>query len=66
MTGGYCGLFCLTCRYLVDVIITYDEDGQLTPPDYDEPIHLGSSYHQGRKQNNAGCCGNEPNSSGVR
>lgn len=51
------------CRYLIDVIVAYEEDGQVACPDYEEGIKLNQSYSHGRRPNNAGCCGNpNPNS----
>ncbi len=60
-------------RYLVDIIVMYEEDGQVASPDFDDGGGGGGgiqlqSYSQGRKQAGSGCCGgtNEPNSTGVR
>ena len=53
-------------RYLVGVIMAYEEDGQVVGPDYDNGIQL-RSYRQGKRQSSGGCCSvSEPSSPGVR
>ena len=53
-------------RYLVGIIMAYEEDGQVVGPDYDDGIQL-RSYRQGKRQSSGGCCSvSEPSSPGVR
>ena len=57
------------CRFLVDVILSYEEDGNLIVFDYENGLQL-QSYKQGKKQAGMGCCmggSNEPSTPpGIR
>lgn len=54
-------------RYLVDVILTYEEDGDVFAFDYEDGVQL-QSYKQGKRQGGLGCCSggsNEPSTPPV-
>ncbi len=43
-------------RYLLDVMLAYEEDGQMIASAYQDGIRLSATYSRAKKQNN-GCCG---------
>ena len=54
-------------RYLIDVIVAYEEDGQVLTPDFEEDRLQLQSYKGRRQSTGGGCClGNEPSGPGVR
>ncbi len=46
----------LPCRYLVDVVMAYEKDGQMIASAYQDGIKLSATYNRAKKQN-GGCCG---------
>lgn len=46
----------MPCRYLVDVVMAYEEDGQMIASAYQDGIKLSATYNRSRKQS-SGCCG---------
>ncbi len=49
-------LLFMHCRYLVDVVMTYEEDGQMIASAYQDGIKLSATYNRAKKQS-SGCCG---------
>ena len=52
----YIGVFIYHSRFIVDVILAYEEDGQIIISDFQDKIQLSDTTYLGRKQHGA-CCG---------
>ena len=56
MTSDALFLCCVLPRFVVDVILAYEEDGQIIMSDFQDRINLTDTTYLGRKQHGA-CCG---------
>ncbi|XP_064400507.1 ras-related protein Rab-7L1-like [Halichondria panicea] len=52
-------------EYLLDVVLAYEEDGQMLTSAYQDGIRLSATYSRAKKQN-SGCCGQVADDSDPR